>query len=135
MNILAPLAFSLVLAAPSTAIAPIDPLLGGALCATPVSQQGPALVSADPKPGVDTWIYDNQISMTFKQKIEDHSVVVTDSEGCTVSQSEEVSGDSNRLVVHMRACKKMGYPGGHMTVRYTINGTSGEYHLHVRHHH
>jgi methionine-rich copper-binding protein CopC len=135
MNILALMAFSLVVAAPSTAIAPIDPLLGSALCVTPASQQGPALVSADPKPGVDTWIYENKISMTFSEKVADHSVVVTDSEGCTVSQSEEVSGESNKLVVHMKACKRMGYPGGNMAVRYKVNGVAGEYHLHIRHHH
>lgn len=93
-----------------------------------------ALVSADPKPDVDTWIYDNQIAMVFNQKISSHEVMVIDSEGCKVSQSEEVSGD-NGIVVHMKACQRMGYPGGHMTVRYTVNGTSGEYHLHIRHHH
>lgn len=93
-----------------------------------------ALLSADPQPDLDTWIYDNEISMTFNQKVVEHSVVVTDSEGCTVSQSEE-SNDSNKVVVHMKACKRSGYPGGHMTVRYTVNGASGEYHLHIRHHH
>lgn len=92
------------------------------------------LIGADPQPGVETWIYDNTISMVFNQKVESHSVVVTDSEGCAVSQSEEI-GSENQVVVHMKACKIMGYPGGHMTVRYVVNGTAGEYHLHIRHHH
>lgn len=93
-----------------------------------------ALVSADPQPGMDTWIYDNQITMTFNQKITSHTIVVTDSEGCAVSQYGELGGE-NKLVVKMKACKRMGYPGGHMTVRYRVNGTDGEYHIHIRHHH
>lgn len=93
------------------------------------------LVSADPKPDLETTIHENQISMTFNQKVADHSVVVTDSEGCVVSQSDEVTGDDNTIVVHMKACKRMGYPGGNMSVRYNLNGVSGEYHLHIMHHH
>lgn len=92
------------------------------------------LLSADPRPNEDTWIYDNQISMVFNEKIESHTVVVTDSKGCQVSQYGELGGE-NRVVVHMKACERMGYPGGHMTVRYRINGVDGEYHLHIRHHH
>jgi hypothetical protein len=93
-----------------------------------------AVVSADPQPNDDTWIYDNQITMVFNQKVSEHAVVVTDSDGCKVSHSEELTGDS-RIVVHMKACQRMGYPGGMMTVHYTVNGASGEYHLHIRHHH
>lgn len=93
-----------------------------------------ALIGADPKPDDMTWIYENKISMVFNQPVVSHEVTVTDSEGCKVSQSEEI-GSENQVVVHMKACKIMGYPGGHMTVRYTVNGVSGEYHLHIRHHH
>lgn len=93
------------------------------------------LISADPTQDEPTWIYDNQISMVFNQTITSQTVVVTDGEGCTVSQYGEVVGNGDKLVVHMKACKVSGYPGGHMTVKYRVNGTDGEYHLHVRHHH
>jgi hypothetical protein len=134
LNIVAAsLAFGLTLAAPSLAIAPIDPLSGTVICATPVSQQF-ALVGAVPSPDEDTWIQDNRIKLIFNEKIESHAVTVTDSDGCKVSKSEEIASGT-QLVVHMQACQRMGYPGGHMTVKYTVNGVAGEYHLHIRHHH
>lgn len=104
--------------------------MNAAIAATVLS-----LISADPMQDEPAWIHDNQISMVFNQTITSHTVVVTDSEGCIVSQYGEVAGNNDKLVVHMKACQKMGYPGGHMTVRYRVNGTDGEYHLHVRHHH
>lgn len=92
------------------------------------------LIGTLPPADEPTWIYDNQIKLMFSEKIESHAVTVTDSEGCKVSKSEEIASGT-QLIVHMQACQRMGYPGGHMTVHYRVNGTDGEYHLHIRHHH
>lgn len=92
------------------------------------------LVSTDPPANEDTWIWDNNISMVFNQKIVSREVEVIDSEGCKVNVRDDLVGDS-QIVVSMKACKRTGYPGGHMIVRYKVNGQEGEYHLHIRHHH
>jgi methionine-rich copper-binding protein CopC len=100
----------------------------------PAVCSGAAMLDAKPAPDASTAIWDNRITLRFAEPIITYEVEVVDSNGCTVSKRSELA-DGNRVIVHMKACERTGYPSGHMHVQWKVNGKSGQYHLHIRSHH
>ena len=93
-----------------------------------------AVVSTVPPSGPSIIFRENKHTIVFNQAVDTHKVEMTDAAGCKVSQDSQVE-DGTKVVVQIKACSKLGYPAGIMKVRWTVNGTSGEYDLHIRHHH
>lgn len=75
----------------------------------------------------------NRLNITFNQPVATHTVEVTDANGCKVDRDSVADGE--KITIRMKACAVVGYPPGHMIVRWTVNGVKGEHHLHMLKHH
>jgi len=95
-----------------------------------------AVVSTVPVPSGDTGAVTfrkSELVVVFNQPVATHSVEVVDDDGCKVSQ--ESVADGEKITIQLKACSRIGFPPGHMHVRWTVNGVAGDYELHVRKHH
>ena len=70
----------------------------------------------------------------FNQPVVSHQIEILDNDGCKISQDSKVE-DQTRVVVTLKACDRTGFPGGIMSIKWTVNGESGKYELQIRHHH
>lgn len=92
-----------------------------------------AVVSMFP-PGPHAVFRQNRHIIEFNQLVVTHKVEIFDNDGCKISRDSTVE-DQTRIIVQLKACDRTGFPAGIMSIRWTVNGVSDKYELHIRSHH
>jgi methionine-rich copper-binding protein CopC len=101
---------------------------------------GVRLADADPEPGEQAIIEDNEITLTFGEAILPMGVVVTDAKGRVVSTGK-YEGTYHDIAVLLKAAEVSGYPCGPMRVQWRVivledgRQEQGEYSFTIRPHH